>query len=1061
MKPIYLEMTAFGCFAKKTAVAFDQLRHGLYLVSGDTGAGKTTIFDAIVFALYGEVSGSERKADMMHSDFVSKAEDTVVTLRFEQGGRTYQAERRLHFAKRRSAGEDQYGEGKISAFLLGPDQEATEGAGKVTQRCEELLGLNAQQFRKIIMLAQGEFREFLQADSDKKNEILGKLFDNAPYLWYVNLLDSARNVLRDRRAMRQEELNTLMRSVFRLPAGISDEERLLYLPGHPALYDNLRELTGKEETELCVLREKRDALQQALNTLNAQKGAAETFNALLAELTEKRLHMTVLKGREQEDALRASRLEVVQRAVRQVLPAARTLRQAQKALEQTKEDITSLRGQLAEREKDVTLLNAKAEEDQQVHEELTRTESLLSDLEAQLPLYDQLEAQLKSRDAAVREAARAGQEALKAEQERAKAEQAAGTLRTTLEQLDHADAEALSARHAHDECVRRLEGLTGEKGLLRSVGEIRRQEALLIQQQMDLTALSAREMTAQQEYFALYRSFIGGQAGILAEQVREEIREKGETACPVCGTALCSRHLPGLAALSEETPTQAQVDQAKGRWEQAEKNRSAQLTQVKTLQERIGDRQQNAVRDAALLLEGADSWELLCRDGFLDEAAQDARKEEKASAQALRDALERAARRQEAKKRLPEFEEKQKTLSDRRDQEARTQQAQEAAAQTAAAHIERLSAQLKEPTRGAALTKKEQLEKRSRLLKAQTEAYQNALTQARKAQDTARGALTEREKTASRQEQEAREYSLELERVLKENRFSSLEEVRGALASLQGMDGESWIAREQKALQDTDFDRQLTASRIRELEKQTAGKEWTDMAGLNALILAKGQETEEAAQRCSDSQNLLEHHREVTRRAGQLISELSATDGAWKRISVLADLAVGVNSPDGKLSFDRYVMGAVFRDILEMANMRLDRMSGGRYELVHKIGSERKNSKSGLELEVLDNSTGQRRPSGSLSGGESFFTSLSLALGLSDVVQNRAGGRQLDALFIDEGFGTLSDGALDKALEVLTQLTEGDRLVGIISHVDKLGESIPQKILVRAGEQGSTVRMEI
>jgi len=132
-------------------------------------------------------------------------------------------------------------------------------------------------------------------------------------------------------------------------------------------------------------------------------------------------------------------------------------------------------------------------------------------------------------------------------------------------------------------------------------------------------------------------------------------------------------------------------------------------------------------------------------------------------------------------------------------------------------------------------------------------------------------------------------------------------------------------------------------------------------------------------------------------------------------------------------------------------------MSGGRYELIHRTSADRRNAKAGLEIDVLDLSTGQRRPSGSLSGGETFITSLALALGLSDVVQNHAGGKPLDALFIDEGFGSLSDGVLDKALDVLNQLTEGDRLVGIISHVDKLNESIPQKIRVRCGERGSWI----
>ena len=153
-------------------------------------------------------------------------------------------------------------------------------------------------------------------------------------------------------------------------------------------------------------------------------------------------------------------------------------------------------------------------------------------------------------------------------------------------------------------------------------------------------------------------------------------------------------------------------------------------------------------------------------------------------------------------------------------------------------------------------------------------------------------------------------------------------------------------------------------------------------------------------------------------------------------------------------------MGAVFREILEMANQRLNILSGGRYELIHQLSADRGNGKAGLEVDVLDMATGKQRNSRTLSGGESFLASLALALGLSDVVQNHAGGKRLDALFIDEGFGSLDGSSLDMALDVLNQLTEGNCLVGIISHVGRLEESIPQKLRVKNGEQGSFLRFE-
>ena len=281
------------------------------------------------------------------------------------------------------------------------------------------------------------------------------------------------------------------------------------------------------------------------------------------------------------------------------------------------------------------------------------------------------------------------------------------------------------------------------------------------------------------------------------------------------------------------------------------------------------------------------------------------------------------------------------------------------------------------------------------------------------------------------------------------------------LEPLRGQDAEAWLRSERAALSEHEMGKSSARQTIETRQAQTRGKEPVDLEALEEERSALTLRHTELTDACTGQDALVRHHRSVLEKASELRQSLSDSDRAWKRLDLLANLAGGASSESGKLSFDRYVMGTMFREILEMANRRMELMSGGRYELVHRVGADRRNAKAGLEIEVLDNDTGLQRPSGSLSGGESFFTSLALALGLSDVVQNHAGGRQMDALFIDEGFGSLSDDVLDRALDVLNQLTEGDRLVGIISHVDRLDESIPQKIRVRHGEKGSSLTLEL
>ena len=188
--------------------------------------------------------------------------------------------------------------------------------------------------------------------------------------------------------------------------------------------------------------------------------------------------------------------------------------------------------------------------------------------------------------------------------------------------------------------------------------------------------------------------------------------------------------------------------------------------------------------------------------------------------------------------------------------------------------------------------------------------------------------------------------------------------------------------------------------------------------------------------------------------------KIADTDHAYELLDRLSNLANGENAAGGKLSFVRYVMGTTFREVIEKANMRLEIMSGGQYQLVHQMEASRRNAVAGLDIEVLDRNTGLQRESESLSGGEKFIVSLALALGLSDVVQSHSGGQALDALFIDEGFGTLDDDVLDKAISVLSGLSDNNRLVGVISHVDRLEESIPQKIVVKNGSRGSSLKIE-
>ena len=203
MRPLKLTMSAFGPYAERTTIDFRELNNGVYLITGDTGAGKTTIFDAIVFALHGEGSGSGRNSDMFHSDYVDKFTDTEVELLFSCGEREYKVIRTIHYKKKRGGGVGSIS--KTAVLYCGeelPIEKETSVNGKIT----EILGLDEKQFRQIVMLAQGEFRKFLESKSDAREQILGRLFDNRIYVDFQNRLKAAAETLKKEREEKEREI---------------------------------------------------------------------------------------------------------------------------------------------------------------------------------------------------------------------------------------------------------------------------------------------------------------------------------------------------------------------------------------------------------------------------------------------------------------------------------------------------------------------------------------------------------------------------------------------------------------------------------------------------------------------------------------------------------------------------------------------------------------------------------------------------------------------------------------------------------------------------------------
>lgn len=1056
MRPISLTMTAFGSYAEKTTVDFDRLTHGLYLITGDTGAGKTTIFDAIMFALYGTASGLDRKPDMLHCDFVDKSVDTNVVLTFREGGREYTVTRTIHYPKvRGEAG--QFGPGKTEAVLQEPERDPTEGASKVTDRCTELLGLNAEQFRKIVMLAQGEFKEFLKANSDKKSEILGRLFDNSVYVQYQELLNGAREMLRRERSIHTSCVEETMQAGFQ---DLEDTQRDRFLPEHPELVKNLAALTAADEQRLRDLEQEREQYRRQENQLIVQKGAADGQNRLLDELAAKRERLAVLEGQAEENARLQTDCEAAETVLHQIRPKQELLEGAEQRLRRAKVEITQLRDALAAQEEAVRAAQAAVDADGTAKEEIEALSLAVQTLEQTLPDYKKLDDKQaeKQREEARARTNRERCAAFQAQLERETA--ALEKLAAEQELLAGIDAQVVELENRCAEAQGRTAALAGETGIGTRVSGIIQEEQTLAEQLDVLRTLTETARAAEQRHHQLYQAFLQGQAGLIARDLEEELTVHGSAVCPVCHSEFCAGQAHSFAVLSDETPAQAEVDRAKRDYEAKERSRGEQDKTVTGLQTSIQKEKESILRDAKQLLPDCGGWEALAAEGYLPQAIAQFQREEADRKAAWEEAVQKQSRRDELAIQHSEKEACLEELAARISALEAEQNGSELLVRVLDESIAELQNQLRYPNKAAADEQIQLQKERRDHLSSQIARHQEQLDSARQTRDTISGNLSGKQADLPGLEQARADAEAVRTRVLAQNGFGTPEDAERALLPLEGRDGEGWLKEQRAGLTAYYKELETTQERVRELADQLGDTVYTDLAALQEQIDQLAAAYQQANEACLDQEKRLERHRAAAEKVSQAKKALEQTQPAWVRLDRLAALAMGASGEGGKLSFDRYVMGTVFQEILEMANRRLNLMSGGRYELIHQVSAGRQNAKAGLEVEVLDMSTGKQRNSASLSGGESFLVSLSLALGLSDVVQNHAGGKRLDALFIDEGFGSLDNSTLDTALDVLNQLTQGDCLVGIISHVTKLEESIPQKIRVKNGERGSSLLFE-
>ena len=934
MRPLRLTLSAFGPYAAETTLDLEKLgKGGLYLITGDTGAGKTTLFDAITYALYDHSSSGIREGSMLRCKYADDKTPTFVELEFEVHGVRYTVRRNPEYQRPKARGEGMTTE-KADATLTYPDTRPPVTKAKdVTAAVQEIIGLDYNQFSQIVLIAQGQFTKLLNASTEERSRIFRKLFRTQRYAQLQERLQAEAAALNQQRTAQNAKLDSLLGGLQFSPED-PDAEALRALCAQTVPETALALLDALTARQAAALEEAGTALHTAeaqLDKVQQQLGAAAQAQRLAQQLAARQAELAAAKP-----ALDAARAEADRHAG------------------------------------DAAQLDA-------LTAQVTQAKSALA-------AYDALDAlcrqQTEARDAARLAAAQAHKRRTQLDSLNA----ALAAAETDLAALADADTRLLALQTRSAQLAQRGEALTK---LEQRLADCQRQAKTAHKAQESYRAAAAAQDEAHARRDALERAFLDAQAGLLAESLVEG------TPCPVCG----STHHPARALLPHTAPTQAQVEAARQSVAVADRQAQDASAAAQSALAAANEAKTSLRRDAETLLperftapEGTVPLTFALMTNVLAE--------ETAALQTAQADCAARCRQAEAdcrRKAQLEADRQAKTRQRPALEQAAAEADRSAAAQNAGADA--LEGQIAE--RRAALPYPRRADAQAALDK--LEADRSAL---RTGMDTAQRRLKQAEQSVAAAEAAVEALTAQQTAAQKELPARSAEEL---------------IAQQTT----------LTAARedLRSREKQ-----------LSAQLLP---------------------NRKTAAQYRAAAEARQALESRWQWVSALAATAGGTLTSKQKIKLEAYIQMNYLDHILRYANTRLMQMTAGQYEL-ERIGAENQRSQSGLDLGVIDHYNGTRRSVKTLSGGESFKASLALALGLSDEVQSSAGGIRLDTLFLDEGFGSLDEESLELAIRVLSGLTEGDRLVGIISHVGALKDRIDRQVVVhKARTGGSTVELRV
>ncbi|SDK24489.1 AAA family ATPase [Natronincola ferrireducens] len=1045
MRPLKLIISGFGPYANLQTVDFEELKNkNIFLITGPTGAGKTTIFDAISYALFGEASGSSRSKDSLRSDFATQETLTYVELDFELRGKVYKVKRVPQQERKKLKGEGTV-QKNTEAELILPSGEIITRVTAVDEKISRVLGINKNQFRQIVMLPQGEFRKLLEAESIEREAIFRKIFGTEAFETIQRKLEDQRKSISKKIGEKQTRRDTHAKNIE--TGGDEALHRLIY-----AKDMNIAEIINR--TKLLIEEDEKknqEIAQEIKGIIGEQEKLQQQFvegqetNKKINDKIELEKEYTdhVLKEKEyKEKNLRLER----GRKTLPIIELENTYIQREKALEmrhkeyrEATESLNIAKDNLLQTAQQIKIEEAKEPERKKISDEI---------------------ATLKSRQEKVKEYEDKKLNIEKQKKELENKEKTLQGLKFSIKEEKNKLQLIYEGLKEIQKAEIDLEKLINIRDQKQEILEDARNLYKYTKQYITKANKYKKEIQAYEEldnkfkeikliYETMEDSFRRGQAGLLARDLRDGME------CPVCG----SSHHPKPAEAVEDVPTEEEIKKMKLKLDKAAEERDKKYGEVSRLHGDIQNSEVEVLQRKNSLLEALGQeikdLKLEAMLPYLEKQGEMLSSELKSLEEQL-NSLEMIVK--EKNKLETDLNQCEDNINKNQYQVEELEKVYTQDYGVVKAGEELLISIEKEiPLAIRSYTKlTSKINEIQGILDKLQQSHKKAQENYSKASNDHAFAEANCQtlwKSLEEEKQEIEALKLELENRIKAAGFNDYTEYH-----VKKMKEEQIKELETDILE---YYQNLKSLKDR-VEKAIKDTKDLKEVSLEKLI--------EDLKQLKNRKNLLEpkekqlfsrinNNKKALREIEKINEDIRKDEEVFGVVGELSKVANGDN--EERITFERYVLAAYFDEIINASNIRLNKMAGGRYILRRKEERGKGRRQEGLELEVFDNYTGKARHVKTLSGGESFKASLALALGLADVVQSYAGGISLDTMFVDEGFGTLDPESLDHAIQCLIDLQMGGRLVGIISHVPELKERIDVRLEITPAKEGSRVKFAV